>query len=181
VNRMTDEISSLLGFSKHREVLRPVYVQLSEILERAVQNVKVLPEFETVKITYADPDQCIGWFDPAKVERVLLNLIFNACEAVCPVSGEVEVVARASAGGMAIQVSDNGPGIPDSIRDSLFQPFVSHGKEKGIGLGLTVVQKIMHDHGGKVSILKTGPQGTTFELTFPTPSLDAKSAPQGTS
>ena len=50
----------------------------------------------------------------------------------------------ASAGGMSIQVVDNGPGIPDAIRDSLFQPFVSHGKEKGIGLGLTVVQKIMN-------------------------------------
>jgi signal transduction histidine kinase len=176
VNRMTDEISSLLGFSKHREILRPVYGRLSEILERAVQNVKILPEFESVKITFADPDECSGWFDPAKVERVLLNLLFNACEAVCPESGQVEIVARASAGGMVIQVVDNGPGIPDAIRDSLFQPFVSHGKEKGIGLGLTVVQKIMTDHGGKVSIVTTGPRGTTFELTFPSGALNDKAA-----
>ena len=182
VNRMTDEISSLLGFSKQREALRPVYGRLSEILERAVQNVKVLPEFESVKITFADPDECIGWFDPAKVERVLLNLIFNACEAVCPESGQVEIVARAADGGMTIQVVDNGPGIPDAIRDSLFQPFVSHGKEKGIGLGLTVVQKIMRDHGGKVSIVKTGAQGTVFQLTFPSAIPSEKAiASQGTS
>jgi signal transduction histidine kinase len=66
-----------------------------------------------------------------------------------------------------IVVADNGPGIPESIRGDLFQPFVSAGKEKGIGLGLTVVQKIMQNHGGEVRVERTGPEGTVFKLVFP--------------
>lgn len=167
VTRMTDEISSLLAFSKQREAIRPVYSRLSEIAEHAIQIVKVLPEFDSVQLSFSDPDGCTGWFDPPKVERVLLNLLFNACEAVAPGSGKIAVTARATDRGVEIRVSDDGTGIPAEIRENLFQPFVSHGKEKGIGLGLTVVQKIMQDHDGEVTIESTGPRGTTFLLLFP--------------
>jgi signal transduction histidine kinase len=82
-------------------------------------------------------------------------------------SGKIEVSSRVIGTGIEIRVSDNGTGVPESIRESLFQPFVSHGKEKGIGLGLTVVRKIMQDHGGEVRVESTGPQGSTFILFFP--------------
>lgn len=166
VNHMTDEISSLLGFSRQRESIRLVFSRLGEIAQHAIQNVRVLPEFESIEFAFSDPDECTGWFDPPKVERVLLNLLFNACEAVPPGSGRIAVAARNSDRGVEIRVSDNGPGIPEAIRDNLFQPFVSYGKEKGTGLGLTVVQKIMQDHGGEVSIESTGPAGTVFLLVF---------------
>ena len=87
VNRMTDEISSLLGFSKQREALKLRYGHVEEIIERAIQTVKVLPEFESIAITFAHEGECEGWFDPDKLERVMLNLLFNAGEAVPPDSG----------------------------------------------------------------------------------------------
>src|SRR5205809_392336 len=65
------------------------------------------------------------------------------------------------------RMTDNGPGIPEPIRENLFQPFISYGKEKGIGLGLTVVQKIMEDHGGEVRVERTGVGGSVFKLFFP--------------
>ena len=167
VNRMTDEISSLLGFSKQREAIRPVHASIDEIINRSIQNVKVLPEFESIQITFLQRAECSGWFDPAKLERVMLNLLFNACEAVAPDSGKIEITARNSGDEIQVTVADNGPGIPDPIRESLFQPFVSYGKEKGVGLGLTVVQKIMQNHGGEVTIERTGPEGTVFKLVFP--------------
>ena len=71
--------------------------------------------------------------------------------------------------GIQIKVSDNGRGIPFSIRNSLFEPFVSHGKENGTGLGLTVVQKIIQDHGGIVIVEQTSSQGTVFRVTLPHP------------
>ena len=71
------------------------------------------------------------------------------------------------ANGAEIRVEDNGPGIPKEIRDRLFQPFVSYGKENGTGLGLTVVQKIIQDHGGDVVVEKTSEQGTIFKLVLP--------------
>jgi two-component system nitrogen regulation sensor histidine kinase GlnL len=66
-----------------------------------------------------------------------------------------------------IFVSDNGPGIPEFIREEVFQPFVTHGKEGGTGLGLAVVQKIVRDHGGEVKIEATGQAGTMFKLVLP--------------
>ena len=168
VNRMTDEISSLLGFSKQREALRLVHGSVDEVIERAIQTVKVLPEFESVVMTYSHDKECVGWFDPGKLERVMLNLLFNAGEAVPRDTGRIEVSSRRAESGIEIRVKDNGTGIPESIRESLFQPFVSYGKEKGIGLGLTVVQKIMQDHGGKVCVERSGPGGSVFKLFFPT-------------
>ena len=76
--------------------------------------------------------------------------------------------------GVEIRVSDNGRGIPELIRGQLFEPFVSHGKENGTGLGLTVVQKIVQDHGGDVTVEKTSAEGTVFRLLLP---LAASSAP----
>jgi len=64
-------------------------------------------------------------------------------------------------------VSDTGRGIPELIRGQLFEPFVSHGKENGTGLGLTVVQKIVQDHGGDVTVETTSPSGTVFRLMLP--------------
>jgi len=164
---MTDEISSLLGFSKEREAIRRVYARIEEVIERAIETVKVLPEFEQIVITYSHEGEGAGWLDPAKFERAILNLLFNAAEAVPPDSGKIEVSSRISERGIEIRVVDNGSGIPESIRENLFQPFVSSGKEKGIGLGLTVVQKVMQNHGGEVTIERTGPDGTVFRLFFP--------------
>jgi signal transduction histidine kinase len=167
VNRMTDEINSLLGFSKQREAIRPVFGRMQDIIERAIQTVRILPEFQSVRISFHSEGECAGWFDPGKVERVVLNLLFNACEAVSPETGVVQISAKSSEHGIEIVIADNGSGIPESIRTDLFQPFVSSGKEKGIGLGLTVVQKIMQNHGGEVQVESTGPQGTVFKLIFP--------------
>jgi len=97
----------------------------------------------------------------------MVNLLFNAAEAVPADSGRIEVTSRTSEAGTEISVADNGTGISEEIRENLFQPFVSHGKEKGIGLGLTVVHKIMQDHGGSVYVERTGPEGTVFKLRLP--------------
>jgi len=101
----------------------------------SIQTVKVLPEFESIVTTYSHEGEGFGWFDAGKLERVILNLFFNAGEAVPPDSGRIEVTSRVSERGIEIRVADNGPGIPDSIRENLFQPFVSYGKAKGIWIG----------------------------------------------
>ena len=69
--------------------------------------------------------------------------------------------------GVELRVSDNGSGVAPEIRDQLFQPFVSHGKENGTGMGLTVVQKIVQDHGGDVMVERTSSKGTIFQLVLP--------------
>jgi signal transduction histidine kinase len=166
VDRMMDEINSLLGFSKQSEALNLSYGHPDVVIDRAIKTVKALPEYESASITLTAGDGCVAWFDSAKLERVMLNLLFNAVEAVRS-EAKVDVSCAVTDRGMEIRVADNGPGIPDAIAGSLFQPFVSHGKETGIGLGLTVVQSIMQQHHGEVSVERTGPEGTVFRLVFP--------------
>lgn len=169
VNRMLDEINSLLGFSKEQAPVQPTHTRADDVIDRAVKAVKALPEFASLEITVDGDHGCVGWFDQGKLERVLLNLIMNAAEAVCPNTGRIEISCRSLDGGTEIRVADNGPGLPDAVRDKLFQPFVSHGKEKGIGLGLTAVHNVMQQHHGSVTVERTGPEGTVFRLFFPTP------------
>lgn len=167
VNRMTDEINQLLGFSHERQALQRVDGHLDEVVDRAVKTVKALPEYERLVISSRVDATCHAWFDPGKVERVLLNLLFNAAEAVSPDHGHIEISAESHATGVDLRIHDNGPGIPPEIVGTLFEPFVSYGKQKGTGLGLTVVQNVMAQHGGVVIVERTGAEGTTFLLRFP--------------
>ncbi len=163
VDQMTDLIDSLLEFSRGRDSLRLSYGDLKSAVDRAIQAVRVHPEFQQTRITVSAQGNCAGYFDQRKLERVFFNLLLNACEAVAGI-GEVHVDLREGNGGTEIRVSDNGRGIPESVRQNLFEPFVSYGKENGTGLGLTVVQKIVQHHGGDVSVERTSPAGTVFRL-----------------
>lgn len=167
VNQMTDLIDSLLEFSRTRESLRPTYGDLEDVIEHSIQTVHAHPEFHGVRITTQTDGPTDGWFDSRKLERVFQNLLVNACEAVSPQSGHIRITLHANGNSVEIRVADNGRGIPDLVRDRLFEPFVSHGKENGTGLGLTVVQKIVQDHGGDVTVESTSPQGTVFLVVLP--------------
>jgi signal transduction histidine kinase len=167
VNQMTDLIDSLLEFSRTRESLRSTYGDLEDVIEHCIQSIHAHPEFHSVRITTHTDGPTDGWFDSRKLERVFQNLLVNACEAVSPGSGDIRISLHANGNTTEIRVADNGRGIPDLVRDRLFEPFVSHGKENGTGLGLTVVQKIVQDHGGDVMVESTSPQGTVFLVVLP--------------
>jgi signal transduction histidine kinase len=167
VNQMTELIESLLEFSRTRESLRPSYGDVRSAVERAVQDVKAHPEFQRIQIRIARQGPTEGWFDFKKLERALLNLILNACEAVSAESGKIEIGLRRTGESLEIRIADNGPGIADAVRDRLFEPFVSHGKENGTGMGLTVVQKILQDHGGDVIVEQTSAAGAVFRIHIP--------------
>ena len=167
VNQMTEQLNGLLEFSKARVVYRPVSGQVDEVIQRAIRIVQARPEYQSITITTRHEGGREAWFDPSKLERALHNLLLNACEAVPADRGRIEVESRQTPQGLEIRVADNGPGIPPEIRDQVFQPFVTHGKDSGTGLGLAVVQKIVQEHGGEVTVEASGPQGTVFRITLP--------------
>ena len=167
VNLMTDLIDSLLEFARTRESLSPSYGNVSETIQRAVQAVRLHPRHHARSIDVLCGLQVSGYFDQRKLERALYNLLLNACEAAPPGNGKVEVTAGEVAGAITISVADNGPGIADSIRDRLFHPFVSYGKENGTGLGLAVVQKIVQDHAGEILVERTSDGKTVFRIVLP--------------
>ena len=167
VNNMAELIASLLEFSKAQEALQLQYGDCVETLQDTIHSIKLRPEFSRIRLTLVHEGPTQGWFDFAKLHRVFNNLLRNACEAVEPDSGRIRIVARGCDNQIVISVSDNGSGIPEHIRDEVFQPFVTSGKADGTGLGLAVVQKIVVDHGGEVEVESTGAQGTTFKVTLP--------------
>jgi signal transduction histidine kinase len=173
VNLMTDLIDSLLEFARTRESLNPAYASVSESIQRAVQAVRLHPRHHNRAIDVLCGTHVSGWFDQRKLERALYNLLLNACEAAPPVGGKVEVTAGEIAGAISISVADNGPGIAESIRERLFHPFVSYGKENGTGLGLAVVQKIVQDHSGEIVVERTAQGRTVFRLVLPSRAKEA--------
>jgi signal transduction histidine kinase len=167
VNLMTDLIDSLLEFARTRESLSPAESSVSDVIQRAVQAVRLHPRHHARSINVVCQGPVPGWFDARRLERALYNLLLNACEAAPDADGKVEITATDAGDLITICVSDNGPGVAESIRDRLFHPFVSHGKENGTGMGLAVVQKIVHDHGGEVSVERTPQERTVFKIVLP--------------
>ena len=108
--------------------------------------------------------------DPEQLKEALINLLVNACEAVGEggsiVIREEEGVAEPLGQVVVIRVSDNGPGIPESIQEKLFQPFFST-KEEGTGLGLSIAFRIVEEHGGWLSLKSREGGGATFVITLP--------------
>lgn len=105
--------------------------------------------------------------DKIQIQQVLLNLLRNAAEAVAgqPIRS-VAVDAAVEADGVHISVSDNGPGLPDGVRDKLFQPFVST-KETGMGVGLSICNTIIKAHDGRIWAEQNPGGGTIFRIVLP--------------
>jgi signal transduction histidine kinase len=106
--------------------------------------------------------------DAEQLHRILLNLVRNAAEALhaCK-SGTVAVRAVRERGGVTIEIFDNGPGVPEAMRDKLFQPFAAASKTGGSGLGLSIARDLARLHGGDVTLGETGAGGTRFCVFIP--------------
>jgi signal transduction histidine kinase len=120
-----------------------------------------------VTIEVDSPGTSEGLFDGRKLERVFHNLLLNACEAVSPASGKVGVHVAQAKDHIEIRITDNGRGIPEALREKIFEPFFTEGKANGTGLGLTIAQKIVQDHGGKLGIEPSSGLGSTFSIVLP--------------
>ena len=167
VNQMTELIDSLLEFSRTRDALHATHGSLEDVIAHAVHVVSAHPEFHPIAISIHSSGTTDGWFDARKIERVFQNLVRNACEAVAADRGKIEINLVGEDDRFLVTVEDNGRGIPELVRGRLFEPFVSQGKENGTGLGLTIVQKLLQDHGGDVRVERTSSQGTLFLVTLP--------------
>jgi signal transduction histidine kinase len=167
VDRMNELVSSLLECSRGRDTLRPGARNIVDTVERAIRMTSVKQEFRRIIIEHHHEGTARGWFDSNRLERVVANLVLNACEAVSPASGRIVINTSGDRASLQISVWDNGPGIPQAIRDCVFEPFVSFGKADGGGLGLAIARKIVEDHGGEIYLDARNEFGTLFKITIP--------------
>ena len=164
---MAELIESLRELTGEAASLTIASGKLDQVTRRAVNAVRSRPEFRDVTFQLAFNGAMQGMFDLRKIERALFNIVLNACEAVHTASGTVSIATSSSEELFFIQIADNGPGIPASIKGTLFDPFVSSDKPSGTGLGLAIAKKIIRDHGGAIEVEASSPQGTTIAINFP--------------
>jgi signal transduction histidine kinase len=167
VHRLTDLIDSLLELSRPAESLNLTETTIEHSVSRAIELIHAHPEFQKITLVIASSGVHHAMCDPRKMERVFYNLLLNSCQAVQTKGGHVSVTVENSGNHLDIRVIDDGPGLDMSIRDKVFHPFVSHGKENGTGLGLTIAEKIVQDHSGELQVEQSAPGCTVMRITLP--------------
>lgn len=170
VNGTTELIDSLLIFSRSGYGVQRVPLRLADLAAQAVALVRAHPDAEgvTIRAELSEAGEAVALVDAKQIERALFNLLLNACQAArsSHASPFVVMKAEAAADVLSVGVIDNGSGVPERVRHSLFEPFVSEGKQKGTGLGLTLSQSIAKEHGGSVRLMESAPGRTFFLITF---------------
>lgn len=169
--RISNVVQDMLTYSKPRAPRRePCDVNL--LIEDVRESFAELFAQRNVVID-VDTDALHGpvAVDGQGVHRCLFNLLTNAADAVPETGGRVEITARGTPdGGVIIEVADNGPGVPESVRKEIFEPFFSTKGSRGTGLGLAVSRKIAREHGGDLAYEDREGGGALFRIALPGPS-----------
>jgi signal transduction histidine kinase len=165
---MTERIGSLLQFGSSGLKNPFVHARVSLVVEKAVTAVKVHPDGRNVSITVGELPHAEADIDARNLESAIYNLLLNACQAATRSTHvpEVKVHLTEVDEWIYVTILDNGPGIPASVRRTLFEPFVTAGKPNGTGLGLTLTRRIAEEHGGSVSLDESNQEGTAFTLSL---------------
>jgi signal transduction histidine kinase len=163
-------VRNFLEFSRPPK-LKMQRVSASDVVNMALALLRYRLESYGVEVKLIRPHRLPEiWADPDQLKEVLVNLVLNACEVM--VNGGVITIREEEnrklplGPAVVIRVSDNGPGIPESVRDKVFQPFFSS-KEEGTGLGLSIATRIIEEHGGRLELDSKPNEGATFIIILP--------------
>jgi len=174
VQGMTDLLDSLLLFTQTGRALHPEYQSLDSIVENAANMVRSHPASRDVTVVLNELSPLMAWVDGKKIGRAVYNLLLNGCQAAHRGDGKPPTVTLTLFevdDSIRIQIADNGPGVPEAIREKIFLPFVSEGRESGVGLGLTLAQQIAQEHGGSIELGETAEHHTSFAIVLPRTAL----------
>ncbi len=163
-------VKNLLTFARRQEQERrpmdlgPILQRTFALLRNQLIGLKVEPHL----VIEPHLPQVEG--SPNQVQQVFLNIINNAAQAIASTgrSGMVVVRAKPWLGGVAVDVTDNGPGVPAELQERVFEPFfTTKAAGEGTGLGLSICQGIIKEHGGRITLSSAGGQGATFTIELP--------------
>lgn len=170
MDRSYNLMMNMLAFAKPR-VPRLESLQINRVVDEVVQLVQKQADARHVMLL-AELDEHLPAvpLDYDGIHQVVLNIVTNAIDAVDPARGVINVRTAFEAEGDAVvlSVADNGPGIPESLREKVFEPFHSTKGHGGTGLGLAVTRKIVRELGGQISVRAAPGGGAEFQVRLPT-------------
>lgn len=165
--RLSNFVEDMLAYSKPRE---PVIERcdFKVVLDEVMQTFWALLVRKQVQVN-VDVSRLTGpaYIDQRGIFRCLLNLIGNAADAVPQHGGTIRVAARKTTDELVVEVCDNGPGVPEELREKVFEPFFSTKGSQGTGLGLAVTRKIVLEHGGRIWASQGEGGGAVFTISLP--------------
>jgi signal transduction histidine kinase len=162
--KLSRQTLSFYRSEENREV-----VAMSSLAEAALRVHQRTIFAKQIRIRRNLPSDVTAEVNPGDMLQVISNLVANAVDAL-PEEGTLQVRVKRSTQEVRIIIADNGPGIPDSIRDRIFEPFFTTKREHGTGLGLAISKSIVEKHRGRIrtrSSTRTTRSGTIFHISLP--------------
>jgi signal transduction histidine kinase len=162
-------VSRVLNFARAPGSLH-ARCELADIIEDTLVLVRLKLAQSKVGLSFERPSRAVlVQAHKGQIQQALLNLLLNATHAM-PDGGTIAISLRVEPAGGAphavVDITDTGCGVPEPLRERIFDSFLS-GRQEGTGLGLAIAKRILLSHHGDVTLVRTGPEGTTMRLTLP--------------
>jgi len=166
--RMVTMVQEILDFARGNLNITTEAVSIQSIFEQFKDLNQDIFQHGHIEVTLKPFDRVVQ-VNTQRMLRVFQNISMNAIEAMTAHEGKGTLWIEGSETDqwVELRIKDSGPGIPDSIRDTIFDPFVTHGKKTGTGLGMAIAKMIMDAHKGEISFTSEKGKGTTFLLRLP--------------
>ena len=173
IDRINDLITDMLQFTQGGQAIALAPVNYARFVEQLVGELRPGFEYRSVSLQCANPPPTLTLqIDAKRLRRVFYNLAHNAAEAM-PGEGTLTLRFTQTERELLTELADTGPGIAPEIAERLFQPFATHGKAHGSGLGLSICKKIVEDHGGRITARNGHAGGAVFTFSLPLPAAPA--------
>jgi signal transduction histidine kinase len=167
--RLSDLVSAVKGFSymDHAPTPEPVDIRRGISDTITLLGGKTRAKSAKVTVNFAD-DMPLAYAVGAELNQVWMNLIDNALDAISE-GGHVDVSGAREIGDVVVRITDDGPGIPDQVKDKIFDPFfTTKGVGEGSGMGLDIVKRLLKRHEGDIDV-ESRPGMTQFQVRLPIP------------
>jgi signal transduction histidine kinase len=169
LNQVVDLVQATSGYSEGKTILRAVNISTNDMIQDYTERLSDYTKKMRSKVIHDfGPDSKIK-IDSKEFFQCFTHIIKNACESRTE-GCVITISTKLEEGFTKILFSDNGPGIPENLKENLFEPFTSHGKVESTGLGLAITKKIVEAHDGKISYESSPGNGTTIIVSLPTAS-----------
>ena len=159
-------VQTTLNYTEGKTQIQTKSQSINQALDHILLMLAEFVEERKVKLFKRYDKDVLVFLDKEEFYQACYQLTKNACNAM-PDGGNLYFVTKISGDSVEISIRDTGLGIPESIKERIFEPFMSQGKKPGVGLGLAIVEKIIKDHNGSISVDSVLGEGATFTLKLP--------------